>query len=184
MSVTLSKNHELIELLRNGGVAVVRTDTLYGLVASADDAQAVEKVYAIKGRDPNKSCIVLLDDMHSAYGRGDELDVDEHRYHSDVPTSFLINGHGAPNWLLRENNDLAYRVPTDIDLRQFLSKTGPLIAPSANPQGKPPASTIDEAITYFGDQVDMYVDGGAVSADTPPSRLIRIYDDGTVERLR
>lgn len=180
----MSEKHELIACLRSGGVAVIRTDTLYGIVASADDEEAVERVYAIKGRDPHKSCIVLLADMRSAYGRGDELDVDAHRYVSDVPTSFLIDGSGAPNWLLRENHQLAYRVPGDLSLRQFLAATGPLIAPSANPQGLPPARTIEEAKAYFGNAVDMYVDGGEVSADTPPSRLIRVNDDGSVERLR
>lgn len=180
----LSKNHELIDCLRSGGVAVIRTDTLYGIVASADNEEAVERVYEIKGRDLHKSCIVLLDDMRSAYGRGDELDTDAHRYHSDVPTSFLIDGSGAPNWLLRENNQLAYRVPDDLDLRQFLAATGPLIAPSANPQGEPPARTIEEAKAYFGAQVDVYADGGEVPADTPPSRLLRVNGDGSVERLR
>lgn len=184
MFANLAKNHELVTLLRGGGVAVIRTDTLYGIVASADIEPAVERVYRIKGRDAHKSCIVLLDDMRSAYGRGDELDADEHRFHSDVPTSFLINGQGAPNWLLRENNDLAYRVPNSLELRQFLAQTGPLIAPSANPQGHAPARTIEEARAYFGDTVDMYIDGGEVPADMPPSRLIRVNDDGSVERLR
>jgi L-threonylcarbamoyladenylate synthase len=184
MSGELRNNHELIEVLRSGGVAVIRTDTLYGLVASADIESAVEKVYAIKGRDANKSCIVLLDDMRSAYGRGDELDSDAHRFESDVPTSFLIDGTGAPTWLLRENHLLAYRVPNDLGLRQLLAQTGPLIAPSANPQGQQPAHTIEEAKAYFGDAVDMYVDGGAVPAGTPPSRLIRVHDDGAVEQLR
>lgn len=184
MFTSLAKNHELIEVLKQGGVAVIRTDTLYGLVASADSETAVERVYEIKGRDAHKSCIVLLDDMRSAYGRGDELDTDAHRYHSDVPTSFLINGIGAPGWLLRENNELAYRVPNDLDIRQFLAQTGPLIAPSANPQGQPPARTIEEAKAYFGDAVDVYVDSGEVPADTPPSRLLRVHDDGHVEQLR
>lgn len=184
MSVDLTKNHELIALLKSGGIAVIRTDTLYGVVASTDIESAVEKVYSVKGRDPDKSCIILLDDMHSAYGRGDELDSDSHRFQSDVPTSFLIDGTGAPSWLLRENHLLAYRVPADLGFRQFLAKTGPLIAPSANPQGQPPARTIEEARAYFGDMVDMYVDGGEVPADTPPSRLIRVHDNGSVERLR
>lgn len=180
----LVKNHELIELLKSGGIAVIRTDTLYGLVASADDEAAVERVYTVKGRDAHKSCIVLLDDMRSAYGRGDELGSDAHRYQSDVPTSFLIHGSGAPDWLLRENNDLAYRVPQSLAFRQFLAQTGPLIAPSANPQGLPPARSIAEARAYFGAAVDLYVDGGEVPADTPPSRLLRIHDDGRVESLR
>lgn len=180
----LAKNHELVQLLKNGGVAVLRTDTLYGIVAGADNEAAVERVYRIKGRDRNKSCIILLDSMRSAYDRGEELAADEHRYHSDVPTSFLINGEGAPAWLLRENDALAYRIPNDNELCQFLAQTGPLIAPSANPQGQPPARTIDEARAYFGDAVDLYIDSGEVPADTPPSRLLRIHDDGQVERLR
>lgn len=184
MFTNLAKNHELIGVLKRGGIAVIRTDTLYGLVASADIESAVERVYQVKGRDADKSCIVLLDDMRSAYGRGDELETDEHQFHSDVPTSFLIHGQGAPDWLLRENNDLAYRVPHGLELRQFLAQTGPLIAPSANPQGQPPARTIEQAQQYFGDAVDMYVDGGEVPADTPPSRLLRVHDDGRVERLR
>lgn len=184
MTERLSDNHKLIETLKNGGVAVIRTDTLYGIVASADNEAAVERVYAIKGRDANKSCIVLLDDMRRAYARAGELVADDKRYHSSTPTSFLIDGTGAPAWLLRENSELAYRVPTDEDLRGFLVRTGPLIAPSANPQGLPPARTVDEAVAYFGDAVDCYADGGTVPADMPPSRLLRILDDGTVERLR
>jgi L-threonylcarbamoyladenylate synthase len=184
MTTHLSDNHKLIDTLVSGGVAVIRTDTLYGLVASADNEAAVERVYAIKGRDAHKSCIVLLDDMRRAYARAGELVADDERYHSDTPTSFLIDGSGAPAWLLRENNELAYRVPASQELRDFLSRTGPLIAPSANPQGLPPARTVDEARAYFGDAVDVYADGGTVPADTPPSRLLRIHDDGTVERLR
>lgn len=177
-------NHELISLLKNGGVAVLRTDTLYGLVACADNQKAVERVYAIKGRDANKSCIVLLDDMRSAYGRGDDLHLEDRRYQSDVSTSFLVNAVGAPQWLLRENDDLAYRVPDDAAFRRFLTLTGPLIAPSANPQGLPPARTVNEAKDYFGDAVDMYIDAGEVPVDTPPSQLIRLHEDGRVERLR
>lgn len=180
----LAKNHELIALLRSGGIAVIRTDTLYGLVASADDEQAVERVYTAKGRDVHKSCIVLLDDIRSMYGKGDDLAREERQFRSDVPTSFLVPGESAPRWLLRENNDLAYRVPADVSFRQFLAETGPLIAPSANPQGLPPARTIDEARAYFGDKVDCYVDGGTVPADMPPSRLLRVHDDGRVEQLR
>ena len=184
MSVNLATNHELINLLKNGGIAVIRTDTLYGLVASANDRAAVERVYTVKGRDAHKSCIVLLDDLSNAYARASELVADDTRYHSDEPTSFLIDGDGAPTWLLRDNPELAYRVPNNAGLQTFLAQTGPLIAPSANPQGQPPARTIAEAKAYFGEQVDMYADGGEVPADTSPSRLLRIHDDGTVERLR
>lgn len=178
------QDQPLIDLLRSGGIAVIRTDTVYGLVASADIESAVERVYEVKGRDAHKSCIVLLHDMSGAYGQGADLLHESHVSYQDEPTSFLVRGHGAPHWLLRENDDLAYRIPHDVRLLQLLAQTGPLIAPSANPQGLPPAMTIAEAKVYFGGSVDMYVDGGAVPLDTVPSRLIRIHENGDIEQLR
>ncbi|MEK7077097.1 MAG: Sua5/YciO/YrdC/YwlC family protein, partial [Patescibacteria group bacterium] len=58
---------------------------------------------------------------------------------------------------------------------------GPLVAPSANIEGKPPAWTIKEAKKYFGDKADFYVDGGTIKKS--PSMLIKI-EDGTAVRLR
>lgn len=169
--------------LNDGGIAVLRTDTLYGVVARAASKAAVERVYAIKQRDPNKSCIILVGDANQVYGDPDEF---RHDIMSapDRPTSFLIDSPHAPEWLLRANNMLAYRLPADAWLQEVLRQTGSLIAPSANPEGLPPARTIEEARQYFGDQVDYYYDGGEVPADTPPSQLVRIHADGTIEKLR
>ena len=56
----------LIQTLKNGGIAVVRTDTVYGVIACADDEMAVERVYSAKQRDPSKQCIVLLASSNDA----------------------------------------------------------------------------------------------------------------------
>jgi len=169
--------------LLSGGIAVIRTDTLYGLVARAQDEQAVNKVYDAKGRNPHKSCVILLDSPESSYGHVDELTHDIDAYH-EVPTSFLIEADDAPWYLLRENKLLAYRVPSDSGLKSLLQRTGPLIAPSANPEGADPAYTIHQAMEYFGESVDIYVEGGEVPRDTPPSRIVRVHPDGTMEQLR
>lgn len=179
----LADNTELINVLTSGGVAVVRTDTLYGLVASANNQTAVERVYAIKYRNLSKSCIILIDSPETAYSHATDLAHDIALYH-EVPTSFLLDAEEAPEWLLRQNSELAYRVPANADLRALLVQTGPLIAPSANPEGLPPARSIEEAKVYFGDNVELYVDSGTVPEDTPPSRLLRIHADGQMERLR
>jgi L-threonylcarbamoyladenylate synthase len=173
----------LVSTLRSGGIAVIRTDTLYGIVACADNQQAVNKVYAAKGRDPRKSCVILLDQPESSYGHADELTHDIDAYH-EMPTSFLIEADDAPSYLLRENTLLAYRVPASAELKSLLQLTGPLIAPSANPEGAEPAHTVDQAMEYFGDAVDIYVDGGEVPHDTPPSRIVRVHPDGSLEQLR
>jgi L-threonylcarbamoyladenylate synthase len=170
---------KLIDVLMHSGIAVVRTDTLYGIIARANDETAVERVYAAKGRNPEKSCIVLIADPMQAYG-----DISAARHTVDGPTSVLVDSPKAPEWLLRANNMIAHRIPDVPWLAEVIREVGPVIAPSANPEGMPPAMTVDQAKRYFGQNVDLYVDGGTVPADTPPSKLIHITEEGTVERLR
>ena len=57
-------------------------------------------------------------------------------------------------------------------------KTGPLVAPSANLEGKEPAKTIEQAKEYFGDNVDFYVDTGQL--ESKPSTLIKIVDENNM----
>ncbi len=169
----------LIRVLMKGGIAVIRTDTLYGIVARANDEQAVGRVYTAKSRNPKKSCIVLLADEQQAYGTLSTKSITMHG-----PTSILVNSPLAPEWLRRESDEIAYRLPDLPWLSEVIREVGPIIAPSANPEGMPPATTIDEAIDYFGKAVDLYVDNGEVPTSTSPSRLIRQHADGTLDILR
>lgn len=66
-------------------------------------------------------------------------------------------------------------------LRTLLHKTGPLVAPSANLEGHPPAWTVREAKRYFDDKVDFYIDAGRLGGR--PSTLIKI-ENGKVIVLR
>ncbi len=176
-------NPEVIETLLHGGTVVLRTDTLYGLLARAADADAVAKVYALKDRDEKKSPIVLICSPDQLF---DEPADTIKKMTSEVwpgKVSVIMPSVNAPIWIRRDNNSVAYRLPANAELRDLIAKTGPLIAPSANPEGYKPAMNIDEAYDYFGDGVDAYVDGGYVHDDTP-SQLLLVRDDGTVERLR
>ncbi len=175
-------SREVIQDLRNGGVVVLRTDTLYGIVARADNEAAVERVYNVKGRTLSKSPIVLIASLEQMF---DEYGPDELARLSSLwpgKNSIILQSTTAPAWIVRDNESVAYRQPDDLALRQLLAETGPLIAPSANPEGSPPAIDIDQAEAYFGGLVDVYVDGGTVTDETP-SRLYRMQDTG-LERLR
>lgn len=59
---------------------------------------------------------------------------------------------------------------------------GSLIAPSANPEARLPAKNIEEAKKYFGDLVDLYIDGGELK--NKPSKLIRLNNNGSIIVLR
>ncbi|HJP81342.1 MAG TPA: L-threonylcarbamoyladenylate synthase [Candidatus Saccharimonadales bacterium] len=173
----------IVNVLRSGGIGVLRTDTLYGIVASADNQDAVERVYEVKGRTPSKPPIILIasvDDLPTKYNEAVTSVLD-----ASWPgkVSIILPVEGAPEWLTRGGSTLAYRVPGDAHLRELLQLTGPLIAPSANPEGLRPAKDMQEAVNYFGDSVDFYVDGGMVTDDAP-SQLYAVHSDGTKERLR
>ena len=183
IAVTMTNDESrLIQTLKNGGIAVVRTDTVYGVIACADDEMAVERVYSAKQRDPSKQCIVLLASSNDAPAYNKIIE--HYSQESSRPTSVVVPASSEPQWLLRGGNSIAYRVTKNDFLRRVIQSAGPVIAPSANKEGEPPAHTIAEAMESFGDAVECYVDGGRVPDTTYPSRIIRVQADGAVEEVR
>lgn len=175
-------NDDLVATLQAGSVAVLRTDTLYGIVCRADDERAVARVYQLKHRDETKSPIVLIADQSQLYDTPDNTMRPALDMMWPGTYSIILPTHDAPRWLARDNGSVAYRMPAHDDLRYLLRQTGPLIAPSANLEGEPPALTIQQAIDYFGDEIDIYVDGGEVT-DTRPSTLLR-FNGNKFDKLR
>ena len=172
---------ESIEALKKGAVGVIPTDTLYGVVASALDKSAVERVYGIKKRDENKACIILVHDISDIE---DVFCIALSKKQKEFLNNLwpkkvsVICPTKDPNfdYLTRGTGGLSFRIPDDKELRLALKKTGPLVAPSANPSGDDPAVSIDEAQQYFGDSVDFYEDAGTLVSE--PSTLIRLTNDG------
>lgn len=179
-------DEQVVDTLVGGGVGVIPTDTLYGVVASARDADAVSRVYEVKHRNPDKPCIVLIADPGDVEEFGVVL--------SDGLREVLMGYWPGPysillpsidetfSYLDRGTGEIAFRVPDDDALRELLRATGPLIAPSANTEGDAPATTVSTAQQYFGDSVDFYVDGGERAEKA--STLLRIDHEGNTEILR
>jgi L-threonylcarbamoyladenylate synthase len=165
-------------LLQNGAVGVIPSDTLYGIVASMAHEAAVERLFGLRKRDSNKPCIVLIGDRsqitdtagwHSADWR-----VTEHYWPG--PFSIIVPTTAkTPAYLHRGGTTLAYRLPAYSALQAMLQQAGPVIAPTANVQGEPPATTIEEAERYFGNSVDFYVDAGKLAGE--PSTLMKVEND-------
>ena len=77
---------------------------------------------------------------------------------------------------------IAFRFPKNKYLIEILKKTGPLVAPSANPEGMKPAENIIQAKKYFGKEVDFYLAKGTLCGDS--SVLVKIDKYGNIEVLR
>lgn len=179
-------NDELVaqaaQALLSGKPVVVRTETLYGIIALANSEAGVEAVYAAKKRNLKKQCIVLVAQAEDTGAYGETIA--QYSSPSQPPTSVVVPASGEPTWVLRGGNTIAYRVTRSAFLNQLIQQVGPVIAPSANPEGLPPARTIEEARAYFGDQVAVYIDGGEVPETVHASRVIAVHANGDIEELR
>ncbi|MFM2357734.1 MAG: hypothetical protein RJA61_471 [Candidatus Parcubacteria bacterium] len=181
--------NELKKKILGGGIAVIPTDTLYGLVAQALNMEVVSKIYSLKKRSPDKPFIILISSLTDVEQFGISLDLEtkkilETYWPGKVSVILPISNLEAQKryeYLHRGTNSLAFRLPNKADLISLLKETGPLIAPSANPQAEKPAETIGEAQNYFKHEVDIYMDGGILQGE--PSTLVEIKD-GNVTVLR
>ena len=174
---------EVVELISRGGIAVLRTDTLYGIVALASNAAAVSRVYQVKNRTPSKPPIVLISNYDQMFNKPSSSHLEFLNKVWPGSNSVIIPSPDAPDWIGRGTRTVAYRMPDHPALLALINQTGPLIAPSANPEGFEPAATIDDARLYFGDLVDLYIDSGVVTQNQPSS-LFKLDDKANAERLR
>lgn len=171
------------DLLRQGAAGVVRTDTLYGVVGLANNRLAFEKVYKAKRRSHIRPSIVLISSLTQMF---DQPPVLAEPFLNEVwpgKTSVILPSVKAPEWVQCGTGTVSYRLVEAGELADLITAVGPLVAPSANPEGLPPASTLQQAIEYFGESVDFYVDGGEVINDEP-SKIYRFDENGKPERLR
>lgn len=174
-----------IRVLKSGGVIISPTDTLYGLLGSANNKTTVKKIYKIKSRRLNKPLIILINNINDIL----EFGIEEkwlnkalsYWQNANKPTTlvFPVINQKKIEYLHRGTGSLAIRLQNIDFLSTIINAVGPLVAPSANPEGLTPANNILLAKKYFGYHIDYYVDGGNVK-NTLPSTIIDISDDSKI----
>lgn len=176
-------DHVYDQLKVTGAIGIIPTDTVYGVVARAQDVDAVARLYKLKHRQNKPGTLIAATRQQL-----EELGL-KHRYLVAVeqfwpgPVSVVIPAVNTELAYLHQGKmTLAVRIPNHPELLQLLQKTGPLITSSANPPGEPTSVSLAEARAYFGEAVDFYVDGGDLSSHQS-STIIRVIDDA-IEVLR
>lgn len=166
--------------LKNGKTGVIPTDTVYGIVASAFDKKAVEKIYGLKKRNLKKPLIILISSLKDLKLFGAEIDkkISDKYWPGKVSIVLPVK---KLEYLHRGKKSLAFRFPDNETLINILKISGPLVAPSANTEGGEPATTIEEAKKYFGENIDFYLGAGKLKGK--PSKIISIKK-GKIEEIR
>jgi len=183
----LEKSFKLIPLIarviKEGGIVCSPTDTVYGLLGSVKLTFAVEKVYGVKKRDVQKKLIVLFDSVDSLkkynFVLSQKLEAFLRKLWPKRVSVVLKIYPVSPIAKVFKDLEVAVRVPEDDFLRKLISVTGPLFAPSANPQGLPPAKNCKECERYFKDKVEICIKGKIFHR---PSTIVKIFEKPVLVR--
>ena len=166
-----------VEVLRSGGVAVVPTDTVYGLAARPEDAEAVRAVFRAKGRPEGMHLPVLAASVAQVRALGVAFNaaaavLAERWWPGPLTLAFGFDpGLERPIWLAGRE-EVAVRIPDHDFLRALLGQTGALLVTSANPHGAPTPRTAHDVAASLGPAVDLVVDAGPL--DDVPSTLVNV----------
>lgn len=183
LTTRLVTDSEAVTRLYNGELGVLATDTIYGVVTSALQQTAVERLYTLKHRERKPGTLVA-----SSIDQLRQLGVPEAYFKRLAPywpgaLSAVLPISDTFAYLHQGVGDIAIRIVADKRFRAIIEQTGPLLTSSANRPGEPGSVTITEAWDYFKDAVDFYVDSGDLSG-RPPSTIVKLNDDGSLAILR
>lgn len=177
-----------LAVLRQGGLILYPTDTVWGIGCDATNEQAVARIYALKKRSDTKALICLVADvrMLERYVR----DVPDLAYDiidlSEKPTTIVYDDPRgvAPN-LVAEDETLAIRVAADPFCRQLIKAfKKPIVSTSANLAGDPTPASYKEINREILKGVDYIVPLRRQEKNATPSAIIRLGTDGSVKVIR
>jgi L-threonylcarbamoyladenylate synthase len=155
--------------LGNGELAVLPTDTVYGLAADAFTPDAVAALLAARGGGRHAPPSVLVGSRRAAFALVEDVSSSA----SDLIDEFWPGGltlvfqsSRSLAWDLGDTKGtVAVRMPLHPVALDLLKETGPLAVSGANLSGSPPATTAAEAEKQLGDAVSVYLDGGPCPGD-------------------
>ncbi len=154
------------ELLRNDGVIVYPTDTVYGLGCDITNKHAVERIVRIKGRDPKKPMSFVCADLThiSRYARVSNFAYRILKRFLPGPYTFVLEAsREVPRLLLTKQKTVGIRIPDHPVCLGLVKELGnPILSTSANPSGADPLNRPDEIQRVLGSQVDLILECGVL----------------------
>ncbi len=172
---------QAIASLKRGDVIVFPTETLYGLGADALNPAAVEKVFRLKGRNPDTPIPIIVADQAMLKGLLEKIPPIARTLMEQFwpgPLTLVLQAvPGTPKQLLNGTGGVGVRISSEAIATQLARQLGrPLTATSANPSGQQAASTIEQAQSYFAGEIEIFLDGGKLPSKTGSS-VVEVIDD-------
>lgn len=152
--------------LKRGGVVSLPTETVYSLSANAQDGAAVERIYQLKGRRKENPLALLVGSVAMAMKMVEFNNYAEKLAQEFFPGPLTLvlpkKNNIAISSVVNEGlSSLAVRMPLHKTTLEILNSVDfPVVGTSANPSGEPPATNQLQVRGYFGNKVDLIIDGG------------------------
>ena len=177
-----------LEILKQGGLILYPTDTVWGIGCDASNAEAVSKIYKLKQREDSKAliCLVADDRMLKKYitkipeAAHDILDITETPITIiyDEPQNLAAN-------LIASDNTIAIRIPNDDFCFQLMRRfNGAIVSTSANISGDPTPQSFKEISPDILKGVDYVVNLHREKINAKPSSIIKLGNNGEVKIIR
>ena len=180
---------ESLRKMKEGGVILYPTDTIWGLGCDATNSKAVKRIYNIKKRDDSKSMIILVADereimQHVAAPDPQVFDFIEQQTR---PTTIIFDhAIGLPDNLVAEDGSIAIRLVRDEFCRHLIKRLRhPVVSTSANISGQNSPKNFDDISMDVKNAVDYIVDWRQKDTKpTQPSRIIKWIGNGEFNVIR
>lgn len=156
---------EIADVLHAGGVALLPTDTIYGLHAMAANEQAVTRIRSMKERGDDKPFVVIASSVEQLKNLGATIP-DALGDIWPAPLTAIVAAGGRT---------IAVRIPDLPWLRALLDRTGPLVSTSANRSGEPPITEPEMLAADLRESLDALLDAGL--RDGQPSTIVDVTGD-------
>ncbi len=177
-----------LEVLKRGGLILYPTDTVWGIGCDATNADAIDKVYALKKRAESKSMICLVHDfkmLNQFVEEIPEVAYDILKYAAKPTTIIYDDPIRVATNIIAEDNSLAIRVVNDPFSKKLIRKfRKPVVSTSANISGKATPLSFAEISEEIKSGVDYVVNFNQKEKRGTPSAIIKLTLDGMVKVIR
>jgi L-threonylcarbamoyladenylate synthase len=180
---------ESLKVLRQGGIILYPTDTIWGLGCDPTNKAAVDKIFRIKSRDESKSLILLVDGLSMIERYVEECPeiVFELAGVSESPLTIIYpKGKNLADGVRALDNSIAIRICDDEFCSELISRfRKPIVSTSANFSGKPSPGNFSEIEKTIIDKVDFVVNWRQEDRrKSCASPVIKVNSDGTIKIIR
>ena len=176
-----------VETLVNGGLILYPTDTVWGIGCDATNEEAVKKVYELKKRSKSKALIILISEYANLYKLLDQVSPNAYDYmNTPKPTTIIFdNVKNISKHAIAKDGSAAIRLANDVFCKKIIDKLGqPIISTSANFSGEKNPKSFNEINKQLKRDVDYIVNLRQDEIMENPSSIIKIKDDGKIEKIR